>query len=345
MPLDIQQNIPLAPLTTLKIGGNARHFARAESEDHVTEAVEYARQHSLKLFILGGGSNVLISDAGFDGLVLQIGLKGIERAGNVMIAGAGEDWDDFVALCIGQDLAGVECLSGIPGLVGGTPVQNVGAYGQEVSETVSAIKCLDRDTGHIVELSNTECGFSYRSSIFNSTHRDRYVVLSVVYSLVPAGDAKIVYRDLIDYFGERRPSLAETRDAVITIRRRKSMVIEPSDPNSRSAGSFFRNPVVDQAKLRELEASYGLVPSFAFKSRFKIPAAWLIEKAGFRKGCVHGQAAISSRHTLALINRGRASSGEMIALKVAIQEAVIRNFAIDLVPEPIFVGFPAETGT
>ncbi len=364
--IDLQKNVPLAPLTTLKIGGNARFFVVAATEAQVAEAFEFAEKENLQLFVLGGGSNVLISDSGFDGLVLKIALKGIsgrnasvnERAhepddrtllnsrvsarkdSTVFItAAAGEDWDEFVGYCVERDLAGVECLSGIPGFVGGTPVQNVGAYGQEVSETIVSVRCFDRKTKEFVTLSNADCGFTYRTSIFNSTERDRYIVLNVTYALQQDGDAKIVYKDLIEHFKGRRPSLAEVRDAVLAIRRLKSMVIDETDPNSKSAGSFFKNPVVDREKLDEISNGFERVPSFDFGDKVKIPAAWLIENAGFNKGFALGNAGISTNHTLALINRDNASAKEMLSLKTEIQNAVEAKFGIRLQPEPVFVGF------
>ena len=380
----LQENVPLAPLTTLKIGGPARFFVRAESEEQVIRAFEFARENSLRVFVLGGGSNVLISDKGFDGLVLQIALKGISRKygdGFVFItAQAGEDWDAFVAKCVEENLAGVECLSGIPGSIGGTPVQNVGAYGQEVSETIVSVTCYDRNSAEIVGLTNAECGFEYRKSIFNSTEKDRYVVLAVKYKLRRDGAPKIVYKDLREYFerdaaarrrgdtesgdgetvrkGESEeilenpqsafriphsysPTLQETRDAIIEIRRAKSMVIDEDDPNSRSAGSFFKNPVVALTKYSEIAATAEReVPKFAVDdSHVKIPAAWLIENAGFHKGFALGNVGISTNHTLALINRGGATADEIIELRNLIQQKIAARFGIELVPEPVFIGF------
>lgn len=354
--IKIQENVQLAPFTTLKIGGDARYFIRAENEEHVIKAVEFADKNGLKLFVLGGGSNVLISDEGFDGLVLQIGisskfqvpcfeLKSVlnskhgTRNSKLIRVGAGEDWDDFVACCVEHDLAGVECLSGIPGFVGGTPVQNVGAYGQEVAETIVEVRCFDRMSRKIVTLSNTDCGFTYRTSIFNSTHRDRFIVLSATFALRQNGEAKIVYKDLLDNFGGGQPSLGEVRKAVLKIRRAKSMVIDADDPNSKSAGSFFKNPILEIEKLKEIRAVFEYVPYFNFGEKIKIPAAWLIENAGFHKGFATNNVGISSNHTLALINRGDATAAEMIVLKESIQKTVAAKFGIDLQPEPVFVGF------
>ena len=314
-------------------------FMLATSEDDVADSMAFASREGLDVFILGGGSNVLMSDEGFDGLVLQTGIKGVKQNGESLVAGAGEDWDDFVERCVRDDLAGLECMSGIPGFVGGTPVQNVGAYGQEVADTISSVKCYDREVNNIVELTNADCGFTYRTSIFNTTHRDRYIVLAVTYDLKKGVVPKTEYRDLKEMFVDTSPSLRDVRNAVVDIRRKKSMVIDPADPNSRSAGSFFKNPIVDGKRLEQIESQTGAVPYFEFGEQVKIPAAWLIEKAGFPKGFVLGNAGISSNHTLAIINRGSAKAADIIALKDMIQGGVRETFGIELVPEPVFVGF------
>ena len=338
--------MPLAPMTTLKIGGPARFFVPAETEQHVVEAFRFAAEKDLDVFVLGGGSNILVSDNGFDGLVIQVGLKGAafdDRDDAVFLTvGAGEDWDALVAETVQRNFAGFECLSGIPGFVGGTPVQNVGAYGQEVSETILSVRCFDRTNGAVVEMADADCGFSYRRSIFNSAERSRYVVLSVTYKLVKNGPPKIAYKDLIDRFNGRVPSLAETREAVLEIRRSKSMVIDAADPNSRSAGSFFKNPVVDLAVIDEIKSLAGIekVPSFPVsETTAKLPAAWLIENAGFAKGFRLGNAGISSNHSLALVNFGGATAAEILDLKELIESRVVEKFHIRLDPEPIFVGF------
>jgi UDP-N-acetylmuramate dehydrogenase len=358
--IDIQQNVPLAPLTTLRVGGPARFFVKAVTENEVAGAFEYAGSNGLEVFVLGGGSNVLVSDRGFDGLVIQVAPRGLtyhqvqnsapESASRstppgpdvLITAAAGEDWDEFVASCVARNLAGIECLSGIPGFVGGTPVQNVGAYGQEVSETITSVRCFDLRSNEIIELRNEDCGFTYRTSIFNTTERGRYVVLAVTFRLVDGGAPKIAYKDLRELFGDRPPSLGETREAVLDIRRAKSMVIDPADPNSRSAGSFFKNPIVAIEKLEEIKANSGPgpVPSFAFgKDEVKIPAAWLIERSGFRKGYRLGNAGISTNHSLALVNLGQATAADIVALKDKIQDGVAEKFGIILQPEPVFVGF------
>ena len=346
-PISVLENVPLAPLTTLGVGGPARYFFRARSEPDIAAAFEFARRRDVEVFVMGGGSNILVSDTGFDGLVLQIGIRGIVTAAEndsgasvLVTAAAGEDWDKLVGYCVDRDLAGIECLSGIPGFVGGTPVQNVGAYGQEVSETIVAVRCYDRSTGRILELQNRDCGFAYRSSIFNSTHRNSYIVLAVTFRLVKGGDPKIVYKDLAEHLAGEVPSLRGTRAAVLAIRGAKSMVIDPGDPNSKSAGSFFKNPIVSADIFDSIASAYGPVPHFpASDGAVKIPAAWLIEKAGFHKGYVLGNAGISTNHSLAIINRGGASAAEIMTLKDRIAAAVHDRFGIELTPEPVFVGY------
>jgi len=340
----IQENIPLAPLTTLRIGGPARYFVEARSEADVFEALRFAKRESLPVFVLGSGSNLLVCDAGFEGVVVRVALEGLERSelanGEVHVtAAAGTNWDTFVKYCVDEGLAGIENLSGIPGLVGGTPVQNVGAYGQEVSDTIVSVRCIDRRSETVVEIDNSDCGFSYRTSIFNSTERDRHIVLAVRFRLTPNGDPDLSYKDLRSYFDGRQPGLIEVREAVIAIRRSKSMVIEEGDPNRMSAGSFFKNPVVSQKFLNDIKYHYSDVPSFPFGEAVKIPAAWLIEKAGFYKGFRLGNAGISTNHTLALINCGGATASEIIGLKDLIQDRVSRGFGLGLVPEPVFLGF------
>jgi UDP-N-acetylmuramate dehydrogenase len=343
--LKIQENVPLAPMTTLKIGGAARFFVRAEDENQVREAFNFAEEHNFPLFVLGGGSNVLIADEGFDGLVLQIALRGIEVREDLVTAQAGEDWDEFVSLCVEKNLAGIECLSGIPGLVGGAPIQNVGAYGQEVSETIRKVRVFDRKTKEVLELQNADCKFSYRSSIFNTTEKNRFIVLSVTYQLKPGGQPKIVYKDLIEFFNGRKPCLQETRQAVCQIRAEKAMLVRQDGPDAQSAGSFFKNPIVTNeqfAKITKVAQEKGVkkVPCFPVsENQKKIPAAWLIETSGFYKGYQKGNAGISTKHALALTNRGNATAKEMIALKNEIQKKVKEIFAVELVPEPALIGF------
>ena len=346
MSMEISENLPLAPMTTLGVGGPARYFTEAASEEDVLSAIGFARDRGLEVFILGGGSNLLVSDDGFDGLVIKMGLRGVDVSppshGNVIVnAAAGEEWDPLVEMCVDRSLAGFECLSGIPGLVGATPIQNVGAYGQEVSQTIIEVRCIDRESLEPVTLSNPECGFAYRASIFNTIHRGRYIVTGVTYQLTEGGPPYLDYRDLRERFIGQAPSLAEARSAVLEIRRAKSMVIDPADPNSRSAGSFFKNPIVSRERADEIAEAIGeTVPFFPMPDgSVKIPAAWLIERAGFSKGYILGNAGISQNHSLAIINRGGASADDIVALKEMIRHAVFSRFEIELVPEPVFLGF------
>ena len=348
--MDIQENVPLAPLTTFQVGGPARFFVEAQSEADVRAAVENARSRSLPLFVLGGGSNLVVADSGFPGLVLRIALTGVteqrQKGKAIFQVGAGEDWDSFVARAVASECAGIECLSGIPGTVGGTPVQNVGAYGQEVKETITSVRVLDVGGGEVRELSNEECGFRYRSTTFNTTGRGRYIVLRVTFTLASGGRPRIAYADLKNYFAGWKdpPTLSETREAVRRIRLRKAMLIVPGDDDCRSAGSFFKNPVISQEKFAEVEAAAARLgqklPNWpAEGNRVKIPAAWLVEQAGFPKGFARGPVGISRKHALAIVNRGNAKAADIVALKDEVQKGVIAKFGIQLVPEPVFVGF------
>jgi len=348
MPL--QENVPLAPLTTMQVGGPSRYFAEAHTAAEAVEAFQFARANSLPLFVLGGGSNIVVSDQGWPGLTLKVAISGThERSeqGKVLFqVGAGEEWDRFVAHAVARNCAGIECLSGIPGSVGGTPVQNVGAYGQEVSETIESVLAFDRKRSQICELSNQACAFSYRSSIFNTSERERFIILEVTYVLTPGGAPHLEYADLKHYFADKStpPTLAETRDAVLKIRASKGMLIVPGDPDCRSAGSFFKNPVLTPERYAELHAravSRGFeIPSYpALAAQHKVSAAWLVEHSGFRKGHVAGQVGISSKHALAIINLGGATAADIFALKAEIQEQVRKAWDIDLQPEPAFVGF------
>ena len=343
--MQVLEQVPLAPYTTFQIGGPARWFAQAESEDDIAAGVAFAEQRRLPLFVLGGGSNLLVSDAGFPGLVLHIALKGIRLDQEKVSSAGGEDWDGLVALTVDAGLAGFECLSGIPGTVGGTPVQNVGAYGQEVGQTIVTVRAFDRTTRTFVDLPATHCGFSYRRSIFNSSQRGRYIVSRVDYSLHPGGPANITYADLAGYFAARNhpaPTLVEVREAVRSIRARKGMLLVPGDADCRSAGSFFKNPLVPVAVLQTVARTLGVekerIPAYpAENGQVKLSAAWLIERAGFARGFARGNAGISSRHTLALINRGGATAADVLALRDEIIQTIAFRFAITLEPEPVWL--------
>jgi len=343
-PRQLQQNVPLALLTTLGIGGPAKFFIRAESADEIREAMSWTAAQPEPLFILGGGSNVLIADEGFDGVVLQIDLRGMtvlseDPEAVIVRVAAGERWDDFVALAVANGWAGVECLSGIPGLTGATPIQNVGAYGQDVNETIINVEAIERENGRVVTMTNAECGFGYRQSVFKNAAKDRYIVTSVTFRLKPGGAATIRYPELQKYLDEHAidaRDLAQVRDAVIAIRKRKGMVLDPSDPDTRSDGSFFMNPVVSSAQFEKLGKD---VPHFPAGDQIKLSAAWLIEHAGFHKGFVHGNVGLSSKHTLAVINRGGGTAREVLELVSMIQDGVRATFGIEIQPEPNFIGF------
>jgi UDP-N-acetylmuramate dehydrogenase len=346
----VTENVPLAPLTTLKVGGPARYFVEATTIAEVSEAVQFAQSRSLPLFVLGGGSNLVISDAGWPGLVLKIGITGINhRHGHeevVFEAAAGEDWDKFVGLVVTHNCAGIECLSGIPGSCGGTPVQNVGAYGQEVANVIESVLALDLKDGQLQELSREACGFSYRTSIFNTTERGRYIILQVNYTLKHGGDAYVAYTDLKKYFAgwSEKPTLANTRDAVRKIRAGKGMLITAGDDDCRSAGSFFKNPILSPDQYQALNARAAAknlqIPSYpALDAQKKVSAAWLVEHSGFSRGYGNGPVGISRKHALAIVNRGNATAADVLALKDDIQQRVEDIWGIRLEPEPVFVGF------
>ena len=289
-----REHVALAPHCTLGVGGPARWFVDAAEETTVLEAVAWARERGVGLRILGGGSNVVVADAGVEDLVVRVSLRGVDvetRGGRVEVtAAAGEPWDALVATTVDRSWAGLECLSGIPGLVGATPIQNVGAYGQEVSETVAAVRALDTRSGRVVTLAGAECGFGYRDSRFKSAEPGRWVVLGVVYHLRPAGAATVRYADVERHLAGRgvaAPSLADVRESVLAVRRAKSMVLDPGDDNRRSCGSFFVNPVVSVEDAAKVEAR-ALDPRMPRwdqpDARVKLSAAWLIEQAGFRRG-------------------------------------------------------------
>jgi UDP-N-acetylmuramate dehydrogenase len=356
MSLDslIEENKPLAPLTTLGIGGPARWFLEATTEDEIAEAAAWARDGQISLFVLGGGSNLVVSDGGFNGLVLRVGLRGIDAEAALDGSGtrtfrvaAGEDWDNFVGRTTEANCAGIECLAGIPGTVGGTPVQNVGAYGQEVASTMVQVRAFDLRDQAWVEFSAAECGFAYRRSRFNTVDRGRYIVTRVDYRLTPGGEPTLRYADVQRALGTNaHPSLVEVAEAVRKIRQSKGMLLVEGDPDCRSVGSFFKNPIVSEEVATHVARSSGKeLPRFPAGTgvesagKVKIPAAWLIEQAGFTKGYELGAAGISSRHTLALINRGGATAAEILTLAEKIRAGVQARFGIELEREPVLVGF------
>ncbi len=347
----------LSDLTTIGLGGPARAFIRAGTDDELIDAVATADASGEPVLILGGGSNLVIADAGFDGTVVQVATRGLARDGEpgTVTVAAGEDWDEVVARTLAEGLAGLECLSGIPGRAGATPIQNVGAYGQEVSRVITGVRVYDRLTKETLYLPNESCGFGYRTSMFKRDETHRLIVLGVTFRLaVGPLSAPVRYPELADALGvevgDRVPG-TEARSAVIQLRQRKGMVIDPADPDSRSVGSFFVNPVLDAAALAAVEtaarARYGpevRVPRFdAGDGLVKVPAAWLIERAGYGKGYGPSDgpsdgARISAKHTLALVNSGSASTAGLIALAREIRDGVSHTFGVSLTPEPVLIG-------
>jgi UDP-N-acetylmuramate dehydrogenase len=342
----LQENLPLSNYTTFGIGGPARYFLNATGEQEVVDALDFAQNRNLPVFVMGGGSNLLVADVGFRGLVLRIAITGMRWDESELTAAAGEDWDGIVAACVQRGYGGVECLSGIPGFAGGTPVQNVGAYGQETADVLVGVRALDRASGSIVELSRQQCGFGYRTSIFNTTHKDRYLVLAVRYALKKNAAPLIKYPDLMRRFEAHtgEPTLAEVRNAVREIRAGKGMLIVEGDPDRRSAGSFFKNPIISEAEYSRIQNRVDVpVPRYpAGAENVKTSAAWLIERAGFHKGFSRGHAGISTKHTLALVNRGGAAADDIVRLAREIRSGVEDKFGIRLSAEPVFVGFEEE---
>ena len=316
-------------------------MVEARSEGQLAELVRSAYE---PLLVLAGGSNVVIADGGFPGTVVRVLTRGVRRDGERLEVQAGEPWDELVAFCVEQGLQGFECLSGIPGSTGATPIQNVGAYGQEVSETVQSVRVLDRASGQISELGADACRFRYRSSVFK--HRDRHVVLAVTFRMrASAVSGPLRYAELaraLDVPVGGGAPLGEVREAVLALRRRKGMVIDPADPDSVSAGSFFTNPILDPEGFARLQArarEAGDPPAFPEPDgRIKTSAAWLIERAGFPRGYARGRAGISTKHTLALVNRGGATTAELMALAREIAGGVRERFGVALAPEPMLVG-------
>ena len=343
---------PLSELTTLRVGGPADRLLDAETESEVVEAVDEADQAGRPILVMGSGSNLVVADQGFRGTVVRVVSRGVERAGDGdsvrLWVAAGEPWDELVGRCVSDGLSGLECLSGIPGLTGATPIQNVGAYGQEVAQTIVSVRAYDRQTSAVGELSAAECGFAYRSSAFKGS--DRYVVLAVSFDLERSTQAQPVrYPELARVLGVEvgdRVPLGDARDAVLSLRRSKGMVLDPADPDSVSAGSFFLNPLLradDVATLerlaRERLGEGVAVPAWPEgQDRVKVSAAWLIQQAGFGPGYGSGPAGISTKHTLALVNRGGATAADLVALARELRDGVRDVFGVTLTPEPRLVG-------
>ena len=352
--LTILENISLAPFTTLGIGGPATYFAECTSVSSLLAEVAWAKSRGVPLFVLAGGSNVVVSDDGFAGLILRLSIKGIETridgAQVFVTAGAGEEWDPLVEMCVRNNWAGIECLSGIPGRVGATPIQNVGAYGQETSESFVSLEAFDTHTGESIRMTREDCEFGYRASRFRTRDSGRFIITSVTYRLTVNGKPSVRYGELahhLDECGTREPALDDVRQAVLALRRRKAMVLDPNEPNSRSAGSFFMNPVVSQIEFAQINqqalqviSDNSPMPQYPMPNGdVKLSAAWLIENAGFKRGYVHGNVGTSSRHSLAIINRGNGTAREVLELADQIRSRVTAVFGVHLAPEPIFVGF------
>jgi UDP-N-acetylmuramate dehydrogenase len=352
--LAVRDDVPLAPLTTLELGGSARHFVEAGDDEAVVEALRWAEARGLPALILGGGSNVVIADRGWDGLVVRIATRGRRFAeaegGQVTLtAAAGEPWDELVAESVARNLAGLECLSGIPGLVGATPIQNVGAYGQEVADTIRSVKVVDRGSKRVHDLAPAACAFAYRDSAFKRDP-DRFVVLGVTFALRPGGAPTLRYRELGDSLagGGGSTSLAEVRAAVLALRRKKSMLIVDGDPNRRSVGSFFTNPVVraDEAEAVATRAvALGVIAIADEMPRWpapggaiKLSAGWLIERAGIHRGQRRGPVGVSTAHALALVHLGGGSTAALLELAREVRDAVHARFAMTLLPEPTMIG-------
>jgi UDP-N-acetylmuramate dehydrogenase len=345
----IRDGVPLAPFTTLELGGPARHFVDAPDEAAVVEALRWADGRKLPVAILGGGSNMVVSDAGFDGLVVRIATRGLrfELSGGdaEVTAAAGQPWDALVAESVGRGLGGLECLSGIPGLVGATPIQNVGAYGQEVAETIRSVRVLERGTWQTRQLSPEACGFGYRDSNFKR-EPNRFVVLAVTFGLMPGAAPSLRYRELAESLagaGQAAPTLGDARARVLALRAGKSMLAIAGDPNRRSVGSFFTNPIVEATAAEAVVVRAGdegaRMPRWpAENGRVKLSAGWLIERAGVAKGLRRGSVGVSTAHALALVHHGGGTTAALIALAREIREAVRMRFGVTLVPEPTFVG-------
>ncbi|MGH3048930.1 MAG: UDP-N-acetylmuramate dehydrogenase [Gaiellaceae bacterium] len=348
----VTDGAPLAELTTIRLGGPAERLVEAATEEQVIETVARADAAGEPLLVLGAGSNMVVADAGVGGTVMRIATRGVSVSavdGRLRLAvAAGEPWGELVGRTTAEGLAGIECLAGIPGTAGATPIQNVGAYGQQVSDTIVSVRAYDREARAVVELNGDECGFAYRSSRFRVSAR--FVVLAVTFELERAALAlplrhQELARTLGVATGARAP-LGEVGAAVLALRRRKGMVLDPDDPDSISAGSFFVNPILSAGRFAELEwraaerlgapASPPAWPEA--EGRVKTSAAWLIERAGFRRGYGEGRVGISTKHTLALVNRGGASTAELLGLARELRAGVQRTFGVALVPEPLLVG-------
>ena len=346
---------PIAAHTTMRVGGPAARMVVVETPDELVDAVREVDDADEPLLVLGGGSNLVVSDAGFQGTVVKVATRGVEvdsldqcGGANVTVA-AGEDWDGFVSLAVESGWSGVEALSGIPGSTGATPVQNVGAYGQDVAQTIARVRVWDRREERVRTLSSPECGFTYRHSVFKG--HDRYVVIDVMYQLIPGTMSQPVrYADLATQLGVpvgSRVPLPEARAAVLEQRRRRGMVLDAGDHDTWSCGSFYTNPILSSTRFATLESravevlgdDVGAPPRFPDAEGIKTSAAWLIEKAGFGKGFgLPGPVSLSTKHTLAVTNRGAATASDVARLAREVRDGVADTFGVELVNEPVLVG-------
>lgn len=345
IPLFVEENCSIASLTTFEVGGIARFLAQPSNETEIVAALQWANTLGLEIYPLGGGSNILASDSPFPGVLIRPENKDIrildENDCQVLVyAGAGVVWDDFVAYTVEHNWQGLECLSGIPGRVGASPMQNIGAYGQEVAQTIAAVEVREIANGQASVIAAQDCAFAYRSSAFKTAWRGRFLISGVHFRLTKDGQPQLQYRDLSNHFqNSPSPSLAEVRQAVLDIRRAKSMLYDKNDPNHRCAGSFFMNPIVAQSVADDLSQRCADMPVYpAEEGRCKVSAAWLIEHAGFSKGYRQGRARLSDKHVLCLVNDGGAKASELQALAHTIQAGVREKYGIDLVAEPNVIG-------
>jgi len=359
----IQELVPLARHTTLGLGGPARFFVECTGDDDLREGITVARENDVPILVLGGGSNMVVADEGFPGVVLHLTSHGIEftphgHRCSVSVAG-GELWDRVVEACVQRSLGGLECLSGIPGTAGATPIQNVGAYGQEVADTITAVHAINLRTLDRVSFTAKECGFRYRWSRFKGPDAGRYILTSVELDLPVTSLAMIRYPELARSIEQEAqagsgeghaPTLMQARETVLRLRATKGMVLDPADPNSRSVGSFFMNPVMDGTVFAAVEARWrsaghaSTIPSFTTIEGVKIPAAWLVEHAGFTRGLRRGGVGVSSKHALALVNYN-GSTRELLALAEEIRAGVASAFGVELAMEPVLVPHPSSKRT
>jgi UDP-N-acetylmuramate dehydrogenase len=331
------------------VGGRARYLVDAQSEAAIVEALGWAKQRGVEVRVLGGGSNLLVADAGFDGLVIAVDLRGIScsspRGDALLRAAAGEPWDAVVESAVFRGLAGLEGLSGIPGSAGATPIQNVGAYGQEVAETIASVRVIDRESHEVLELSAKECQFAYRDSVFKSQAPERHIVTEVRFALSERAPAAVRYPDLqreVARRGLEAPTLAELRACVLAVRSEKSMRLDAADPNGRSCGSFFLNPIVDvdvADRVRAAAAGAALPTYPQPDGRVKLAAGWLIEQSGFSKGMRDGNVGLSTKHALAIVAHPGATATHVARFSQKIRDGVNARFGIELTPEPNFWGF------